>query len=152
MFLGEFTNSRIQKESIGKCIIKAFASTANIFSLAVEADHLYGFRWLNDELFKLGFGISYSKVTRFQQASLSQPVDKQLKQFNSEDAFTHFIADNIDHNICILDGLGTLQFPWDGYMIASTISRRDHPIIEIKLHRSSRLLLKNEVTRKGSKV
>ena len=152
LFLGIFTNSRIQKESIGQCIVKTVTATKIppiLFALAVEVDHLYGSRWLNDELFKLGFAISYSEVKRFKQASLSQPVDQQMKRFISEDGFTHFIADNVDHNISTLDGHGT--FHGMG-IVASTISRRDHAIKEVKLNRPSRLLLTDEVTSKGSKV
>ena len=147
-----FTKSRIQTESIDQCIVKTVAATKIppiLFALAVEVDHLYGSRWLNDELYKLGFSISYSEVKRFKQASLSQPIDEQMKRFISDDAFTNFIADNVDHNIRTLDGHGT--FHGMG-IVASTISRRDHAIQEVKLKRPSGLLLADEVTRKGSKV
>ena len=40
---------------------------------------------MNDELFKLGFSISYSEVTRYKQASLTtQMPDDQIKLVSSE--------------------------------------------------------------------
>jgi len=152
LFLSMFTNSTIKQESIGQCIVKAAASTKippMMFALGVEVDHLFGSRWLNDELFKLGFAISYSEVTRFKQASLSQPVNDQMKRFGPENNFTHFIADNVDHNIRTLDGYGT--FHGMG-IVAATVSNREHVLKEVKLKRPDRLLMADEVTAKGSKV
>lgn len=146
LFLNVFTKSEVKHESIGQCIVKATIPNKIpplLFALGVEADHLYGSRWLNDELNKLGFAISYSEVTRFKQASLSQPVDEQMKRFCSQNSFTHFVVDNVDHNIRTLDGHGT--FHGMG-IIAATISKRQHIIEEIRIKRPERLLLSDEVT------
>ena len=130
-FLNMFTTSKLKQESIGQCMVKA-ASAKKIppilLAIGVEVDHLYGSRWLNDELFKLGFAVSYSEVTRYKQACSSQSIDEQIKLLCSEGSFTHFIADNVDHNVRTLDGSGT--FHGMG-IVASTISKREHVIKEI---------------------
>ena len=102
-----------------------------LFVLAVEVDHLYGPKWLNDELYKLGFAISCSEVERFKQAYvINQSIDEQIQRLSSDTSFTQFIADNVDHNIATLDGKDS--FHGMG-IIASTVSSRDHIIEEIKI-------------------
>ena len=72
MFMINFTKSELKQEAIAQCIVKL------LFGLAVELDHLYGSRWLIDELYRLGFSISQSEVTRFKQAVMSsQNLDYQ---------------------------------------------------------------------------
>ena len=81
-----------------------------LFALGVEVDHIYGSKWLNDELFKLGFSVSYCEFTRFKQASLtSQSLNDNIKQISTENSFTQFIANNVDHNIATLDGRGSFH-------------------------------------------
>ena len=38
-----------------------------LFALAVESDHMFGSRWLNIQLFTLGFAGSYNEVVCFKQ-------------------------------------------------------------------------------------
>ena len=38
------------------------------FSLRIECGHVFGFKWLLNELFKLGFSISYCEVNRFKKS------------------------------------------------------------------------------------
>ena len=33
-----------------------------------QVDHMFGSKWLNNELFRLGFAVSYSEVNRIKQA------------------------------------------------------------------------------------
>ena len=96
-----FTKSKLKQESIGQCLVK-LASPLKIppipFARGVEVDHLYGSKWLSEELFRLGFSVSYGEVTRFKQASLvNQSLDEQIRSLSSGDGFTQFIADNVDH-------------------------------------------------------
>ena len=119
-----------------------------LFALAVEVDHLYGLKWLNDELYKLGFAISYSEVKRFKQACvINKSIDEQIQRLSSDTSFTQFIADNVDHNIVILDGKGS--FHGMG-IIASTVSSRDHIIEEIKVKRPQKSLKADEIIPKAS--
>ena len=153
MFLSSFTNSIVKQESIGQSIVK-LASPLQIppllFALAVEVDNIHGSRWLNDELYKLGFAVSYSEVNRFKQACLvSQSINNQIQRLSSESSFTQFVADNVDHNIATLDGRGT--FHGMG-IIASTVSSREHVIEEIKIKRPQTLLKVDQLTSKSSAV
>ena len=38
-----------------------------LFALGAELDHMFGSRWLNTQLLKLGFSASYSEVICFKQ-------------------------------------------------------------------------------------
>ena len=38
------------------------------FSLRIECGHVFGFKWLLNELFKLGFSISYCEVNRLKKS------------------------------------------------------------------------------------
>ena len=74
--------------------------------MGIEADHVFGSRWLIDELFKLDFSISYSEVNRFKQSVL-QAEDVIYPKHNSYPGmFTQHVADNVDHNLITLDGSG----------------------------------------------
>ena len=80
-----------------------------LLALGVELDHMYGSKWLNDELYKLGFAVSYREITKYKQAC----SDEQIKLLCPDESFTHFIADNVDHNVCTLIRW-SWNFPWDG--------------------------------------
>ena len=60
--------------SIGQSIIYAarpkYAFTQILFGLAIELDHVFGSRWLAEQLSRLGFCISYEEVTRYKQSVL----------------------------------------------------------------------------------
>ena len=108
-----------------------------LFRLADELDHLYGSKWLI-ELYRLGFLISYSEVTRFKQAVMSsQSLDSQTTLLSSENAFIQYIADNVDHNIATLDGKDT--FHGMG-IIAARTNQRGNIIKELIVKRPKNLL------------
>ena len=56
----------VKRSSICQCIIKASrprtALPALLFHLGIECDHVFGSKWLLNELFNFGFPISYSEV------------------------------------------------------------------------------------------
>lgn len=153
LFMSSFTKSIVKQESIGQSIVKSTSHQQLpplLFALAVEVDHIYGSRWLNDELYKLGFAVSYNEVTRFKQACVvTQSIDDQIKRLSSESSFTQFIADNVDHNISTLDGKGT--FHGMG-IIASTVNSRGHIIEEIKIKRPQKLLKVDQLSLKATDV
>ena len=75
-----------------------------LFGLGTEID-MFGSRWLIDELFNLGFSVSYSEIQRFKQAVVCSLETQNVISENLEgNSFIHFIADNIDHNLNTLDG------------------------------------------------
>ena len=101
-------------ESIGQYIVKGALPRSFtppiLFAPAVELDHIFGSRWLNTQLFKLGFSESYSEVIRFKQTVVMiEEIGAILQSIAAEDNFTTFVADNIDRNIATLDGRGTFH-------------------------------------------
>ena len=58
-FLKQLIKSEIKVESIGQCIVKGplpkLFTPPILLALVVELDHMFGSRWLNTQLFKLGF-------------------------------------------------------------------------------------------------
>ena len=138
-FLEAFTKSKVKQESIGQCIVKAALPKNSLppllFGLGVELDHLYGSKWLTDELFKLGFSVSYGEVLRYKQAVvMTQTLDDQINSLKG--SFTQFVADNVDHNTATIDGHGT--FHGMG-IIASTITNTSNIINEIRIKRPEKL-------------
>ena len=89
-----------------------------LFGLAVEADHVFGSRWLIDELHQVGFSASYSEVTRFKQSAVIEEDTSSILHSIPCGTFTQFVGDNVDHNICTLDGKRT--FHGMGILAAST--------------------------------
>ena len=76
-------------------------------------------KWLNTELFKLGFVVSYGEVYRIKQSVvMSEDITDILKSRASDDNFTTFIDDNADYLVLALDGRGT--FHGMGVMAATT--------------------------------
>ena len=140
-FLSHFTSSELRQESIGQAIVK-LSSPQQIppilFGLSVEIDNLFGSRWLIDEVFKLGFGVSYNEVMRFKQACvLNQSNKLEIPCTPSSDSFTQFIADNVDHNVATLNGEGT--FHGMG-ILASTVINGNFNLTRIKMKRPSKLM------------
>ena len=103
--------SKLKQASIGQCILKAMKPNSAIpplqFGLVVDVSMAMGSKWLNNELSRLGFALSYDEVLRFKQAVL---LDKKKQiQNQTEGGFTQWVADNVDHNLNTLDGKGTFH-------------------------------------------
>ena len=64
--------SELQQNSIGHSIIQSARPrsviTPTLFVIGVEIDHVFGSRWLVNEMSWLGFSISYDKVNRYKQS------------------------------------------------------------------------------------
>ena len=63
-FLQVLVRSDLRQNSIGQAIVQSAKPISTImpgpFGLAVELDHVFGSRWLLDELYQLGFCSSYT--------------------------------------------------------------------------------------------
>ena len=82
-------------------------------------DHMFGSRWLIDELFRLGFSVLYNEVNRFRQAVVqSESIEQQLLPETFPGSFSQWVADNVDHNLASIDGCGS--FRGMGVMVIST--------------------------------
>ena len=77
--------------------------TPTLFGIGVEMDHVFGSRWLVNELSRLGFSISYDEVNRYKQSVIqSESLDIMLAEY-FPGTFTQWVADNVDHNVASLD-------------------------------------------------
>lgn len=100
----------VKVASIGQAIIQAARPRVILVplqvSLAVQLHHNFASRFLIDTLHRFGFCSSYQEVQLFNQnAALDQGTD--IPDHNRE--FVQYVADNVDHNIRILDGIDTFH-------------------------------------------
>ena len=135
LLLSSLIQSELKVESIGQCIMKAAMSRSALvppilFGLGVEVDHKCGLNWLSTELFRLGFAVSYGEVYHFMQyVVMTENMDDILQSRASENSFTTFIADNVDHTVCTLDD-GHSMFHGMGVMAATT-NKGNHQVKEV---------------------
>ena len=103
--------SELKQNSIGHSIVQSARKnviTPTLFGLGVEMDHVFGSRWLIDEMSRLGFSISYDEVNQYKQSVIqSESFDNLLTEYFLG-TFTQWVADNVDHNVASLDGQGSL--------------------------------------------
>ena len=76
-----------------------------LFGLGVELDQVFGSKWLLSELFQLGFSISYDEITRFKHSVLVHEDEDPESLLDG--VYTQWVSDNVDHNICTIDGKRT---------------------------------------------
>ena len=125
LLLDTIMPSKRKRKSIGQCIVYAtrprYAIPPVLFGLGVQVDHVFGSRWLVDQLSRLGFSISH-EVSRYNQSVLqTEQVEEWIS--TNESGFIQWSADNVDHNTVTLDGKNT--FHGMG-IIASTTSTGDN--------------------------
>ena len=64
-----------------------------LFGLGVEIDHIFGSKWLINQLSRLGFSISYDEVARHKQSVIqSENPDNFLAEY-LPGTFTQWVAD-----------------------------------------------------------
>ena len=93
--------------SIGQAIIQAARPRVLIaplqIGLAVQMHHHYGSKFLIDSLNSHGFCSSYTEVTKFEMSAA------QTKGTDIPGHFVQYVADNVEHNVCTLDGQNTFH-------------------------------------------
>jgi len=65
--------------------------------------------WLIAELSRLGFSVTYDEVIRYKQSVLHDDSELQSPAASFPANFTQFVADNVHHNVVMLDGKGTFH-------------------------------------------
>ena len=85
-------------------------------------NHMFGSRWLIDELFRLGFSVLYNEVNRFRQAVVQSESIEQLLRETFSASFSKWMAVNMDHNLASIDGGGS--FRGMGVMVISTPTKK----------------------------
>jgi hypothetical protein len=112
LFLGQLVRNHKKQSGIAQAIVQATRPRSCImpllFALGIEIHRKHGAADLVKQLSRWGFCISLDEVHRFQQSVMQsnaawQPVECR------EATFTHFIGDNVDHNIRTLTGSDTFH-------------------------------------------
>ena len=79
-----------------------------IFGIGATLDYTFGSKWLINELARLGYSVSYDDAVRFKQNVVySETFDKIMPKYPH--SVTQWVADNVDHNVCTLDGNDTFH-------------------------------------------
>ena len=112
LFLQGICKNLLKQSSIGQAIASAARPRSCIapilFGLGVDVDHVFGSRWLIDNLNKLGFCISLNKFTRYKQSVIEKDIyDSEFSKLAG--SFTQWSADNVDHHVRTLDRKGLLH-------------------------------------------
>lgn len=76
--------------------------------IAVQMHYHYRSRHIIDTLHKLGFCVGYNEVLKFER-NASTESEKLIQQQLHENSILHFVADNVDHNSCTLNGENTMH-------------------------------------------
>ena len=105
-FLEVLIKRRLKRSSVGQVIISPArlrsVALPITFGLGVEIDNTFESGWLIDELSKLGFSVSYDKIKCYKQSIISNEDFLKEIATRKPDLFQG-PADNVDHNISMLD-------------------------------------------------
>ena len=111
LFMKELIKNERRQASIGQAMMKAVKTRSYIppllFGLGVELDQVLGSKWLLNELFQLGFSISYDEITGFKHSVLVHEDEDPESLLDG--VYTQWVSDNVDHNICTIDGKETFH-------------------------------------------
>lgn len=112
VFLDILIKDELKHDGIGQAITQAARPNSVIspllFGIGIELHHVFGSKWLIEELSSLGFSITYNEVQLFKQSILQQQTLQSLSP-PPLPTLGQFIADNADSNIRTLDGTGTFH-------------------------------------------
>ena len=103
LLLNLLAKSKIKQEALVQCIIKAVTPRTVIlpilYRIEIELNNLFGSKWLFNEVYRLGYFISYDEVPRCKQVVLLSENSEQihLSKIKDKASFTQFVADNADH-------------------------------------------------------
>lgn len=135
-FLKLIIISEVKQNSIGHAIIQASRPrsviTPIMFGVGIEMDHVFGSKWLINELSHLGFSISYDEVVKYKQSVIQSETLENILFEYIPGTFTQWVADNVDHNLVSLDGQGSFH----GMGIIAISSPKD----AVPLHTRARVI------------
>ena len=97
--------------AIGQAIVQVSRPRAVIapmqLGLGIQLHHHFSSRFLIDTLHHLGFCSNYNEIVKFERSAAISQTD--IFSSISPDSFVQFVADNVDHDICTIDGKGTFH-------------------------------------------
>ena len=112
-FLKLIVISEVKQNSIGHAIVQASRPRSVIasimFGVGIEMDHVFGSKWLINELSHLGFSISYDEVVKYKQSVIRSETLENLLSEYIPGTFTQWVANNVAHNLVSLDGQGSFH-------------------------------------------
>ena len=150
--LQRLVNSPLKRTSLGQSIVQAAKPNGCImpilFGLGVDIDKL-GHRSLQDEVARLGFCMSYAETRRFKFSVMSNAAHQSSANTVTGQSvpFTQYVADNFDHNVRTLDGLGT--FHGMGLISATVLRDGSFGLPEGRIRRCSVLPVSDAISDKG---
>ena len=117
LFMQSLVKTKLKQSSLAQAVIQAARPQSSImpllFGLGVQLDHEFGSEFLLMQLSRLGFCISYNAITRFKTSVMQASSDSKLSDVADSEArettFAQFVADNVDHNVRMLDGCNTFH-------------------------------------------
>ena len=109
--LNQVFKQSLKTASIGQAIMQAARPRDLIvplqLGLGIQMHHQFSSRFLVDSLNHHGFCSSYTEVQKYERsAAVHQRME--ISDYTS-DHFMQYVADNVDHNTCTLDGTGTFH-------------------------------------------
>jgi hypothetical protein len=103
--------SPLKQAALGQAIIQEARPQGCLmpllFGVGVDLDHC-GAHQAQMKLARLVFSVSTDEIVRYKQSVMHVP-DETGDSVNDCATVTHFVADNVDHNVRTLDGLGTFH-------------------------------------------
>lgn len=100
----------LKQVSIGQAIMQACRPRSLIcpipLAVGVQIHRDFGSRFLIDEIFNLGFSVSYDEVQKYIHSSV---MDERNQCVVPSGHFSQWVADNVDHNIATIDGHNTFH-------------------------------------------
>ena len=112
-FLQMLIRPKIKQNSIGQTIVYSTRPRSVIppipFGVSIEMYHIFGSKWLINELLQLGFSISYDEVNRYKQSVIENNNIIDMQNDLPEVAFVQYSVENVDHNTCTIDGKRTFH-------------------------------------------
>ena len=114
LFVGKKSNKLETKiAAIGQALIQAVRPRAVMaplqLGLAVHMHHHFRSRYLLESLHNMGFSSSYNEAIQFERCASVVVSENELDGKLNEDSILKFSADNVDHNICTIDGRNTFH-------------------------------------------
>ena len=113
VFMETLIKDPLKQASIGQIIVHVIKPRSSLppipFGLAVEMDHVFGSKWLQNELSSLGYSCSSDEVTRYKQCVVSNENINDFLKVALQGNFSQWSADNVDHRVCSIDGKGDLH-------------------------------------------
>ena len=112
-FLQVLVSNQVKEVAIGNAIVQAARPrsvvTPILFGVGVQMDHMYGSKWLVDQLARLGFSVSSAEVYRFKSSVLQAEQMMGAVPEMLAGSFIQWVGDNVDHNVASLDGRGSFH-------------------------------------------